>query len=364
MSSRPALVQPCPADGQSVRPVRGVYDPGRLDIRQDETQARGHRSSSLTLASSTAAELLRAHAEPDGGRGAVTAPDLIAWPPMPAGSSARVEDVEPARSTAERHKLRLLLVPEEPAQPAVLLVPVQATGVDVPMAVDDGDRPVRGDVGGEPMVRPAVQDGVRFDPHAHDGAWSGSAEARHWQVVIEVLDTAGLCGPICHPRRATSPQQWRSSSEKGASRANDPRKTCSTLDASRLRKARWPVTATSIDAALSLIAYYTGRGRDVELHALPYGDLERATLQLALLVRRCLGQTDDERHSELGRLSLHLQLRSDLDHPHAVDQTLTLLSSVVATDDDRAAARIVLGLPAEARTRLPAPGVVGVQPAR
>ncbi len=59
MSRCPALVQPCPADGQSVRPVRGVYDPGRLDIRQDETQARGHRSSSLTLASSTAAELLR-----------------------------------------------------------------------------------------------------------------------------------------------------------------------------------------------------------------------------------------------------------------------------------------------------------------
>ncbi len=112
------------------------------------------------------------------------------------------------------------------------------------------------------------------------------------------------------------------------------------------------MTAISVDAALSLIAYYTGRGRDVDLDALPYGDLERATLQLALLVRRCLGQTDDERHSELGRLSLHLQLRSDLDHPHAVDLALTLLSSVVATDDDRAAARVVLGLPVDARVHV------------
>ncbi len=59
MSSRPGLVQPCPADGQSVRPVRGVYDPGRLDIRRDETQVAPPPSSPLTLATLTAAELLR-----------------------------------------------------------------------------------------------------------------------------------------------------------------------------------------------------------------------------------------------------------------------------------------------------------------
>jgi hypothetical protein len=56
VSSRPAVVQPCPADRQSVRPVRGVYDPGRLDIRQDETRSR---EDATDLALTTAFELVR-----------------------------------------------------------------------------------------------------------------------------------------------------------------------------------------------------------------------------------------------------------------------------------------------------------------
>lgn len=63
------------------------------------------------------------------------------------------------------------------------------------------------------------------------------------------------------------------------------------------------VTAVSVDAALSLVGFYGGLGDDdVDLQCLPPGDLARATLQLALLVRRCLGKTDDERVAELERI--------------------------------------------------------------
>ncbi len=94
------------------------------------------------------------------------------------------------------------------------------------------------------------------------------------------------------------------------------------------------MTAVSVDTALSLIAYFSGRGQDVDLHSLPDGDLERTTLQLALLVRRCLGQTDEDRFDELARFSLHLQC-SDLEHPEAVDIALTLVGAVTQDSDER-----------------------------
>jgi len=105
------------------------------------------------------------------------------------------------------------------------------------------------------------------------------------------------------------------------------------------------VTAVSVDAALSLVGYYGGCGDDVDMQLLPPGDLARATLQLALLVRRCLGETDDERLAELERLSLHMQL-SDLEHPEAVNAGLSLVSHVVASADDAAAVGFLVASPA------------------
>jgi hypothetical protein len=93
------------------------------------------------------------------------------------------------------------------------------------------------------------------------------------------------------------------------------------------------VTAVSVDAALSLVGYYSGRGADVDLRALPPGDLERTTLHLALLVRRCLGRTADERDAELAQVSLDLQF-SGLDHPEVLDVALALVALVTVAGDD------------------------------
>lgn len=93
------------------------------------------------------------------------------------------------------------------------------------------------------------------------------------------------------------------------------------------------MTAASLDAALALVGYYGGRGADVDLAALPAEDLERAALQLGLLVRDFLGKTAEEREAELAGLSLHLQM-SDLEHPEVVDVALSLLALLSASTDE------------------------------
>ncbi len=106
------------------------------------------------------------------------------------------------------------------------------------------------------------------------------------------------------------------------------------------------MSATSVDTTLGLIAFYTGRGGPVDLRSLPYAVLTRSTLELALVVRRCLGTTAEEREAELARLSLYLQL-SDLEHPAGVAAALSLLASVTPNAEGRQEepVRLLLALP-------------------
>lgn len=102
----------------------------------------------------------------------------------------------------------------------------------------------------------------------------------------------------------------------------------------------------SVDVVLALVAYFSGRGPDVDLHRLPLAVLDQATLQLALLVRHHLGNTREDRLTELGHLSLSLQL-SELEHPEAVSAALALVTAVLASPDEeyREALRILCALP-------------------
>lgn len=89
------------------------------------------------------------------------------------------------------------------------------------------------------------------------------------------------------------------------------------------------MSATSIDAALGLIAYYSGRGGDVDLAALPRSDVERTGLYLALVARLGLGATPEVRAAELESLSLDLRATT-LEHPEAVVAALGVLDAVLA----------------------------------